>query len=242
MAQCYCAVIIQSKSRVLVNAHEGAFCGNQTVRCICRIAIQGSKPYPVAMLLRLVAQCGDTPSACVSPSWIPNTHPRDSDPGSLLTSRNLGPPLLQANARIVGRLSYESSKGVSNPFLRIPLEDPQERSTSVDLKRTCVLIYAPCRFASSGLDSASGSTRTLMISRRSTSVTSATSTGLSSPTRSCRLRNISSGCRTTSEPSSWFNCRSGAWTTHPRRSSFDYLKSSLTVYLKGQMQRSRVGS
>ena len=181
-------------------------------------------------------------SACVSPSRIPYQCPRDSEPGSLQRVPIPGLPLLQANTRIVGRALYESHKGVSNPFLRIPLEHPQEGSTSVDLKRTSVLIYAPCRFANSGLDSASGSTRTLMISRRSTSVTSATSTGLSSPTRSCRLRNISSGCRTTSEPSSWFNCRSGAWTTHPRRSSFDYLKSSLTVYLKGQMQRSRVGS
>ena len=173
------------------------------------------------------------------PTWIPYTHPRDSDPGSLQSVLNPLPPLLQANARIVGRLSYESHNGVSNAILRIPIEHPKEGSTSVDLKRTSVLIYAPCRFANSGLDSASGSTRTLMLSRRSTSVTSATSTGLSSPTRSCRLRNISSGGRTTSEPSSWFNCRSGAWTTHPLRSSFDYLRSSPTVYLKGQMQRSR---
>ena len=182
------------------------------------------------------------PPKCMRHSRIPNTHPRDSDPGSLQRIPDPGTPTSTANARIVERAFYESHKGVSNQFLRIPLEHPKEGSTSVDLKRTSVLIYAPCRFANSGLDSASGSTRTLMLSRRSTSVTSATSTGLSSPTRSCRLRNISSGCRTTSEPSSWFNCRSGAWTTHPLRSSFDYLRSSLTVYLKGQMQRSRVGS
>ena len=53
---------------------------------------------------------------------MPYRHRRDSDPGSLHTASLIpGLRLLQANARIVGRVFCEYLKGVSDLFLGMPL-------------------------------------------------------------------------------------------------------------------------
>ena len=53
------------------------------------LVTKGISPTP---FLQLIAQCGDTPSVCVSPSWIPYQRPPDSDPGSFPRVPDPGTP------------------------------------------------------------------------------------------------------------------------------------------------------